>query len=80
MFHVKHWEVKMIRSLSYVVNYIKYMKVYDFTHRGFNFEPVEVEETLQFVKSTPAFYDFYNKQTGHRFKVKKTNVKNWRLV
>lgn len=67
----------LIRSLSYSVKYRKYMKVYDFTHRGFNFEPCEVEENLQFVKSTPEYYDFYNKATGKRIKIKKSNVISW---
>lgn len=63
---------------NYKVKYIKHVRHRNpFTVLMEYWEEIEVEEALQFIKSTNCFYEFYNKQTGKRFKVRKEDVKSY---
>ena len=63
---------------NYRVKYEKYVQ--DPFVRKLSFCMFEVEEVLQFIKSTPCFYEFYNKTENRRFKIKKENVISYTAI
>ena len=70
----------MICFQHYKVRYLKFIRHKDPFSKSFEWlEDVEVEEDLQFVKSTNCFYEFYNKATGKRFKIRKDDVVSYEI-